>query len=105
MKYTIEHKVTQKVRNHLRTIEYVDNNVDRISKNTRRSLRVVLWDFHNQFSKTFESTIKKREEYEHEQRMAEDAREFFASISRRSDELKKIVNTVDLENTPKSQPQ
>jgi len=102
MKYTIEHKVTQKVRNHLRTIEYVDNNVDRISKNTRRSLRVVLWDFHNQFSKTFESTIKKREEYEHEQRMAEDAKEFFDTISKRSEELKKIVNTVDLENTTKA---
>jgi mitofusin len=102
MKSTIEHNVTQKVRNHLRTIEYVDNNVDRISKNTRRSLRVVLWDFHNQFSKTFESTIKKREEYEHEQRMAEDAKEFFASISKRSEELRKIVSTVDLENTTKS---
>ncbi|KAL6588545.1 hypothetical protein LY90DRAFT_667750 [Neocallimastix californiae] len=102
MKYTIEHKVTQKVRNHLRTIEYVDNNVDRISKNTRRSLRVVLWDFHNQFSKTFESTIKKREEYEHEQRMAEDAKEFFASLSKRSEELKKMVSTIDLENAPKS---
>jgi len=102
MKNTIEHKVTQKVRNHLRTIEYVDNNVDRISKNTRRSLRVVLWDFHNQFSKTFESTIKKREEFEHEQRMAEDAKEFFASISKRSDELRKIVSTVDLENTTKT---
>jgi len=102
MKYTIEHKVTQKVRNHLRTIEYVDNNVDRISKNTRRSLRVVLWDFHNQFSKTFESTIKKREEYEHEQRMAEDAKEFFASLSKRSEELKKMVSTTDLENAPKS---
>jgi len=101
MKNTIEQKVTQKVRDHLRTIEYVNNNVDRISKNTRRSLRVVLWDFHNQFSKAFESTIKKREEYEHEQRMAEDAKEFFASISKRSEELKKVLSTVDLENTPK----
>jgi len=101
MKNTIEQKVTQKVREHLRTIEYVNNNVDQISKNTRRSLRVVLWDFHNQFSKTFESTIKKREEYEHERRMAEDAKEFFASISKRSEELKKVLSTIDLENTPK----
>lgn len=99
MKYCIERKVTQKVRRHLRDIEYVDANVNRISKNTRRSLRVVLWDFHNQFSKTFDNSVKRRAEQEHEQRMAEDAREFFESISKRSQELRKIVDTVDLENT------
>lgn len=99
MKNCLERKVTQKVRQHLRDIEFVDANVDRISKNTRRSLRVVLWDFHNQFTKTFDMSVKKRAEFEHELRISEDAKEFFNSLAQRSEELGEIVSTIDLDAT------
>ncbi|KAJ3043531.1 mitofusin [Rhizophlyctis rosea] len=61
MKNNVERKVLTKMRAHLNDVNFVESNVSRIAKHTRRILRLAIWEFQNQFTKILTESREKRE--------------------------------------------
>ncbi|KAJ3296186.1 mitofusin [Borealophlyctis nickersoniae] len=97
MKNNVERKILSKMRAHLAEVGFVESNVDRIAKNTRRVLRLAIWDFQNQFAKILGENKAKRENQQQEITKAERDSEIFAEMEGKAKLLDAEVERIDLE--------
>ncbi|KAJ3051933.1 mitofusin [Rhizophlyctis rosea] len=97
MKNNVERKILGKMRAHLTEVGFVENNVDRIAKNTRRILRLAIWEFQNQFTKILGESRNKRENQQRDVLKCERDGELFRGIERGALRVHEEVDGIDLE--------
>ena len=97
MKNNVERKILGKMRAHLTEVGFVENNVDRIAKNTRRILRLAIWEFQNQFTKILGENRSKRENQQRDVQKAQRDVEMFREIERGALRVDREVEGIDLE--------
>lgn len=97
MKNSVERRVVRKMHEHFAEVGFVESNVERIAKGTRRVLRLAIWEFQNQFQRILNENQRKRETQMKDINKAESSKAFYDDVSRRATSLMREVDVIDLE--------
>jgi len=97
MRHAVSRKVARKIRHHLRTNGYVDYQTSRITRKSRKALRISAWDMQNRFQKEIETQEKQREEQEKVAKESDEAHRFFAGIVNKADEMAKALAALSID--------
>ncbi|KND04717.1 mitofusin [Spizellomyces punctatus DAOM BR117] len=97
MKNSVERKVVRKMREHFTEVGFVESNVDRVAKGTRRVLRLAIWEFQNQFQRILTENQRKRENQMRSIELARADKAFYDDMAYRAAELVREVDAIDLE--------
>lgn len=97
MPHVISRKISRKMRNHLRDIEFIETNTTRINRGTRRVLRLGLWEYQNRFQKVLEEKTFRRTHLFKEKGEVEKILATFEKISQRATDINAALDEMDLE--------
>ncbi|KAJ3092286.1 mitofusin [Quaeritorhiza haematococci] len=97
MRRLVLQKVTAKTTHHLLTSSYASTHSDRIAKASRRVLRLALWEFSNQFSRTLQERQRSRGAAMEKREREVEKRERFEGVVRRAETVAKMVGKIDLD--------
>ncbi|KAJ1565054.1 mitofusin, partial [Cladochytrium tenue] len=96
MKTVIDRQVMGKMKAHLRAAGLVDGNVDRISRGTRRVLRLAIWEFQSQFQRILNESEQQRREQNELRMRAEVTKDSFRALGTRASTLRRMLDDVDV---------
>ena len=96
MKNVIDRHVVDKMKTHLIRAGLVTPNAERISRGTRRVLRLAIWEFQNQFQRALnESQLQRSEQIEIRTR-AEIRKDAYKAMATRANTLKIMIDKIEL---------
>ncbi|KAI5811135.1 hypothetical protein DFH27DRAFT_531652 [Peziza echinospora] len=96
----VPRKLAKKIRKELEAMDYVHGNSERITKEVRKILRVPADDLRGGFQRVVEKRGKEREQLKEQKKESEVALKYFGNLYRKSTEISKGVNRLDLDNVP-----
>jgi mitofusin len=96
----VPRKLAKKIRKELEAMDYIHGNSDRITKEVRKILRVPADDLRGGFQRVVEKRGKEREQLKEQKKESEVALKYFGNLYRKSTEISKGVNRLDLDNVP-----
>ncbi|KAJ3023872.1 mitofusin [Thoreauomyces humboldtii] len=97
MKNSVERNVVAKMREHFSEVAFLDSNVDRVTRGTRRVLRLAISEFQHQFTRILTENERRRDSQKREIGAAEGAKRFFESMAARAARLVREVDSIDLD--------
>ncbi|ORY04835.1 hypothetical protein K493DRAFT_311224 [Basidiobolus meristosporus CBS 931.73] len=97
MRHVVERKIANKIRDNVRKTNYVHNQVQRITKESRNILRMSSWDLQTRFQNAVKVQEEKRLQQTMKQKAAVEAKEYFGTLSKKVLTLNSAVNAIDTE--------
>lgn len=94
----VPRKLAKKIRRELEGMDYVHGNSERISKEVRKVLKVPADDLRSGFQRLIEKRGKERDELKVSRHESEVALKYFGNLFRKSTEIGKGLDRLDLEN-------
>ncbi|KAK9768096.1 mitofusin [Basidiobolus ranarum] len=97
MRYVVERKIANKIRDSVRKTNYVHSQVQRITKESRNILRMSSWDLQTRFQNAVKVQEEQRQQQTNKQKAAIEAKEYFKSLSSKVASYTDAVNAIDTE--------
>lgn len=92
----VPRKIARRLRTALEEGDFTDREIERITKEARKVMRMAGWDLQNAFEKSVEEQKTKKEEHLAMQQKTSEANKYFTGLTAKAEELRTNVSKYDL---------